>query len=48
MEGIGEDNPKARKIGRGISHKLALRLEHDKIWAQWASSIMLENMLEKV
>jgi len=47
MEGIGEDNQKARKIGRGISHKFTLGLEHDKIRAQWASNIMSKNMLER-
>jgi hypothetical protein len=31
MESIGEDNQKARKIGRGVNYKLALGLEHDKI-----------------
>jgi hypothetical protein len=48
MENIEEDDQKARKIGWSISHKFTPRLEHDKIWAQWVSNILLENMLEKV
>ncbi len=46
MEGIGEDNQKAKNIGYGISHKFTLGLEHDKIQAQWASIIMSEHVGE--
>jgi hypothetical protein len=45
---IGEDNEKARKTSRVISQVLAPGPKHDKIWAGWASNVMLENMLKKV
>jgi hypothetical protein len=48
MEKIGEDNQKARKIGQIISQAPALGLEHDKIWAQWASNILSKNMLKRI
>jgi hypothetical protein len=45
---IGEDNQKVEKIGRITSQMHALRLEHDKIQAWWASSIPSKSMLKKV
>jgi hypothetical protein len=46
MEKFGENNQKARKTSWTISQTLTPRLEHDKIWTQWALDILLENMLE--
>jgi hypothetical protein len=37
MEKIGENNRKVVKIGQIISQVFIQGLEHDKIWAQWAS-----------
>ncbi len=48
METIGEDNQKVGKIGQIINQVWAQGLKHDKIWAQWASSIPSENMLKRV
>jgi hypothetical protein len=48
MEKIGEDNWKVGNISRAISQVPTPRSKHDKIQAQWASSIPLENTLKKV
>jgi hypothetical protein len=48
MEKNGEDNQKVRKIGQVINQTSTQGLEHDKIWAQWASSIPSKNMLMRV
>jgi hypothetical protein len=48
VEKIGEDNQKAEKIGWTINQTLTLRLEHDKIRAQWVSNTWSKNMLKKV
>jgi hypothetical protein len=48
MQKNGEDNQKARKINQIISQIPTFKLKHDKIWARWASDVLLENMLEKV
>jgi hypothetical protein len=45
---IGEDNQKVRQIGQAINQAFALGPEHDNVWAQWASYILLKNMLERV
>jgi len=48
MEKSGEDNQKVGKIGKAIRQTPTPRLEHDKIWAWWASCIPSKNMLKKV
>ncbi len=48
VEKIGENNRKVRKTSWAISQTLALGLEHDKIQAWWASSVMLEKILKMV
>jgi hypothetical protein len=45
---FGKDNQKVRQIGRTINQAFALGPEHDNVWAQWASDILLKNMLERV
>jgi hypothetical protein len=45
---IGENNQKVGNTSRTISQALTFGPKHDKIWARWASNILLENMLEKV
>jgi hypothetical protein len=48
VDKIGKDNQEVGEIGRAINQVPTLRLKDDKIQAQWASSIMLESMLERV
>jgi hypothetical protein len=48
VEKIEEDNQKVQKIGQVINQTFALRLKHNKIWAQWASSIPSKIMLKKL
>jgi len=48
MEKTMEVSRKPRKIGQTISQTPTFRPKHDKIWAQWASNILSESMLEKV
>jgi len=48
MEEIGEDNQTVGKISQTIKQMPTQGLEHDKIRAQWASSILSKNMLMKV
>jgi hypothetical protein len=43
VEKISEDDQKVGKISQVISQTHALGQEHDKIWAQWASSIPREH-----
>jgi hypothetical protein len=45
---IGEDNRKVGKISQTINQVPTLRLEHDKIQAQWALSIPSKIMLKNV
>jgi len=42
MEKDGEDHRKAKKVGWIVNQTPTLGLEHDKIWAQWVSNIMLK------
>jgi hypothetical protein len=39
MENIKEANQKFGKIGRTVNQAPTHGLEHDRIWAQWASNI---------
>jgi hypothetical protein len=48
VEKTGEDNQKAKKIGQIINQAPTPEPKHDKIRAQWASNVPLENMLERV
>jgi hypothetical protein len=48
MEKTREINRKPKKIGRAVNETHAPKLEHDKIWAQWALDIMSKSMLERV
>jgi hypothetical protein len=48
VEKIGENNWKVTKTSWATSQTLALGLEHDKIQAWWASSIILEKILKMV
>ncbi len=47
MEKIREDSQKVKKIGQVVNQAPAPEPKHDKIRAQWASNVPLENMLEK-
>jgi hypothetical protein len=48
VEKIGEYNWKVKKISGVVSLMPTPNPEHDKIWAQWALDVLLENMLERV
>jgi hypothetical protein len=48
VEKIREDNQKVVKIGRTTNQVPTPSLKHDKIWAQWASSIPSKSMSKKV
>jgi hypothetical protein len=48
MEKDGEDNRKARKVGRIINQMPTMKLKHDKIQTQQVSNILSKNMLERV
>jgi hypothetical protein len=48
MQNPRENNQNVGKNGRVVSEMITLGLEHDKIWAQWASNVSLEGMLERV
>ncbi len=48
MEKDGENIWKVGKDGWAVSQMFAPRLEHDKIWTQWVSHILLESMLKRV
>jgi len=43
-----ENYQKVGKIGRTINQTPALGLKHDRIWAWWASDILLKSMFIKV
>jgi hypothetical protein len=43
-----EDNWKAGKISQIINQVPTLGSEHDKIWTQWASNVLLKNMLKQI
>jgi len=47
MEKDGENHRKAKKVGWTVNQTPTLGLEHDKIWTQWVSDIMLKNMLTR-
>jgi hypothetical protein len=48
MEKTEEASQTPKKLDRIVSQALALGPKHDRIQAQWASNILLENMLERV
>ncbi len=48
VQKIREDNRKARKAYWAISQVFILGLEHDKIWARWASNVSSKSMLKRV
>jgi hypothetical protein len=48
VEKFGKNNQKVGNTSRIISQTPTLGLEHDKVWAQWASDIISESMLERV
>jgi len=48
MEKTREINRKPKKIGQAVNETPTPKLEHDKIWARWASDKMSKSMLERV
>jgi hypothetical protein len=48
VQKIGENNQKAKKIGRNVSQTPTLTVKHDKMQAQWALEVPLKSMLERV